>query len=179
MPCANGEGLLDPFPSLVASLHRHAARFVLIGVWGANFHATSADTVFTTQDHDVLLPLDADNLLNAWRACEQEGLALQAGVEPLDVPRDRVLADAILQRRAAVRATDGRGFDVDLTLVMAGFGFEEIWRERRTFVVDDVEIPVARLTHIVRSKAAVGREKDRLFLATHAEALKAMLNGDG
>ena len=43
------------------------------------------------------------------------------------------------------------------------------------FVVDDVEIPVARLLHIVQSKHSVGRDKDRLFLATHREALEELL----
>ena len=52
--------------------------------------------------------------------------------------------------------------------------FLQLVRERM-FVVDGVEIPVARLTHIVESKAAAGREKDRLFLATHAEALRQLL----
>jgi hypothetical protein len=38
-----------------------------------------------------------------------------------------------------------------------------------------VEIPVARLTDIVRSKRTAGRDKDRLFLATHAEAIRDLL----
>jgi hypothetical protein len=59
---------------------------------------------------------------------------------------------------------------------MAGFEFENVWNERGHFVVEGVEIPVARLTHIVESKAAAGREKDRLFLATHAEALGQLLD---
>ena len=55
---------------------------------------------------------------------------------------------------------------------------EVVWERRRTFVVDDVEIPVARLADIVTSKANAGREKDRLFLATHAEALRNLIRGD-
>jgi hypothetical protein len=60
---------------------------------------------------------------------------------------------------------------------MAGFDFDRVWNERREFVVDSVAIPVARLAHIIESKAAAGREKDRLFLATHAEALRQLLDG--
>jgi len=37
------------------------------------------------------------------------------------------------------------------------------------------DVPVARLRHIVESKAAAGRPKDRLFLATHEEALRDLL----
>ena len=41
--------------------------------------------------------------------------------------------------------------------------------------LDGVEVPVARLSHVVRSKAAVGRPKDLLLLATHEEALRDLL----
>ena len=41
-----------------------------------------------------------------------------------------------------------------------------------------IAIPVARLSHIVESKARAGREKDRLFLATHREALDYMVSED-
>jgi hypothetical protein len=38
-----------------------------------------------------------------------------------------------------------------------------------------VEIPVARLADIVASKQRAGRDKDRLFLATHADALRDLM----
>lgn len=62
---------------------------------------------------------------------------------------------------------------------MATFEFEQVWQERRVFKVEGVEVPVARLEHIVRSKAAVGRPKDQLFLATHEDALKQMFPRPG
>jgi hypothetical protein len=61
---------------------------------------------------------------------------------------------------------------------MAGFEFETVWREHRVFTDGGVELPVARLLHIVTSKALAGRPKDRLFLATHAEALRELLPKD-
>jgi hypothetical protein len=163
------------FLDLVRALDEGKVRFVVIGIAGTNYYAQAAQVIFTTQDYDLFLPPDPDSLLSAWSGCEAIGLALWSGSEPLDVPRDRWLAEQIVKRRALVRATDGRGLDVDLTLVMAGFDFESVWRDRRTFVVDGVDIPVARLRHIVESKATAGRDKDRLFLATHAEALRDLL----
>jgi hypothetical protein len=163
------------FFDLIRILRERDGRFVVIGVAGASYYAQTAHVIFTTQDYDLFLPPDADNLLEVWSACEASGLSLWSSSEPLDMPRDRWLAEQVVQRRLVVRATDGRGLDVDLTLVMAGFDFETIWRERRFFVVDDLEIPVARLRHIVESKAAAGRDKDRLFLATHADALRDLL----
>ena len=85
---------------------------------------------------------------------------------------------AVVERRALTRASDGMGTDVDLSLVIERVRFEAIWPARRIFEVEEVAIPVARLSHIVESKATAGREKDRLFLATHREALDHILSDD-
>lgn len=58
---------------------------------------------------------------------------------------------------------------------MAGYDFETVWKERRDFAIEGVIVPVARLLHIVTSKHAAGRDKDRLFLATHRDALEQLL----
>lgn len=146
----------------------------MIGVAGANLYAPDGSAVWVTEDADFFLPPDPDNLVRAWEACEEVGLHLWSRDEPLDSPRDRWLAERVIKRRALTRVT-GTGLKVDLTLVMAGFDFDAVWNERRRFVVDDVEIPVARLLHIVTSKHAAGRDKDRLFLATHRDALEQLL----
>ncbi len=170
---------MDPFLDLARSLGRSRVRFVVIRLSGINLYARSAAEIFATQDRDLFVPLDADNALAAWRVSEKLGLDLQCGSEPLDRPRDRVLAERVIANRALVRATNHGGLDVDLTLVMAGFDFETVWNERRIFRIDGVDIPVARLTHLVESKRRAGRDKDRLFLATHAEAIRDLLgSGD-
>ena len=166
---------MDPFRALLQALAAGGVRFVVIGVWGANYYAHAGAVSFTTEDRDLFLPLDPDNLVRAWRACEAAGLELWSGLELLGLPRDRFLADRVVERRAAVRGSNGQGLDVDLTLVMAGFDFETAWNERRTFKVQGVDVPVARLLHIVTSKHTAGRDKDRLFLATHKQALEDLL----
>jgi hypothetical protein len=166
---------LEPFVRLAAALDAGGVRFVVIGVAGANLWARSGHTLFTTRDYDLLLPLDPDNAQRAWQAAESLGLQLFCGDEPLDFPRDRFLAERIVERRALVRATDGAGFDVDLALVMAGFEFEAVFARRRIFEIEGVPVGVARLGDIVASKAAAGRVKDRLFLAAHAEALRSLI----
>jgi hypothetical protein len=170
---------VEPFARLGAALNEAGVLYVTIGVAGANLWARSGHTIFTTQDYDLFLPADPENTLRAWLAADSVGLALFSGDEPLDRPRDRVLAEKVVQNRALVRATDGAGFDVDFTLAMAGFEFAEVFARRRTFELDGVSIGVALLRDIVASKAAAGREKDRLFLAAHAEALKSLIERSG
>lgn len=161
--------------SLFDGLNRRGVRYVVIGVWAINLYAQRPDQLFATQDCDALLPLDPVNLLTGWEVCEEHGLELFVGAEPLDRPRDRLLADRVVSRRATQRAASGSELQVDFTLEMSGFTFHEVWSERRTFRIEGVDVPVARLSQIVRSKAAAGREKDRLFLATHADALRDLL----
>jgi hypothetical protein len=169
---------MDAFERLAESLTSGGVRFVVIGLSGANYYARSGGELFQTQDRDLFLPLDPENELAAWSVCESVGLDLFCGDEPLDRPRDRFVAERVIANRALVRATNGAGLDVDLTLVMAGFDFATVWRTRRIFRVEDVEIPVARLAHIVESKRRAARDKDRLFLATHAEAIRDLLRAD-
>ena len=107
---------------------------------GANYYATSGSTLFVTADRDLYLPPEPANTLAAWAACESVGLELWSGREPLDQPRDLILAEAIVARQALVRASDGRGHEIDLTLVMAGFEFEQVWSETRVFSAEGVEI---------------------------------------
>lgn len=162
----------EPFVSLAAALYRRRVRFLVIGVWGVNYYG-SGSTHFHTEDRDLFLPLEPANELKAWRVCRGEGFDLWCGDEPLGEPMDRFLAEQIVSRRALVRA-DGHGLLVDLTLVMADFDFDDVWARRRVFKVEGVPFPVASLRDIVASKAAVGRPKDRLFLATHEEALREL-----
>lgn len=152
---------------------RRKVRFVVIGVSGANYYGQSAGLLFTTEDRDLFLPRDPRNLLRAWEVCQDAGLELWCGDEPLDRPRDLPLAQRILERSVLVRA-EAAELLIDLSPVMAGFDFEAVWERRRQFVVHGVAIPVARLSDIVASKAAAGRLKDRLFLAAHEDALRAL-----
>jgi hypothetical protein len=164
-----------PLSPLARELSALGARYVVIGVTGANLYAPAGQAVFTTRDIDLFLPLDADNLRRTWQACEQASLDLWTADEPLDRPRDRWLADQVIQRRALTTAKASDGLLIDLTLVMAGFEFETVWNERREFLFEGIPVPTARLLHIVESKQAAGRPKDQLFLATHKEALEQLL----
>lgn len=167
--------MTHPLAPLGRELARRAVRYVLIGVSGANLYGPAAQAVFVTDDIDLFLPLDADNLVQAWASCEDAGLELWSSGEPLDRPRDRWLAARAIERRALTRATGPDELLIDLTLLMQGFDFETVWNERRTFLIEGVPMSAARLLHIVESKQSTGRDKDKLFLATHRDALEQLL----
>lgn len=168
---------MGSFARLLRALAEGDVRYTVIGVWGANQYAISGATIFSTEDRDLFVPLDPDNLVRCWAACEKVGLELWSQQEPLDKPRDRWLAERVIQQRALTRAST-TDLQLDLTLVMKGYLFEDVWSERRRFRYQGEDVHVARLLHIVSSKHAVGRDKDRLFLATHREALEILLRSD-
>ena len=167
--------MTHPLAPLARALAQRSVRYVLIGVSGANLYGPGGQAIFTTDDLDLFLPTDPANLEQAWAACEDTQLELWLIEEPLGRPRDRWLAERIVERRALTRATGPDDLLVDFTLVMKGFDFETAWAERRTFMIDGVPVPAARLQHIVESKHAAGRPKDQYFLATHKDALEQLL----
>jgi hypothetical protein len=167
--------MTNPLVPLARALAMRSVRYVLIGVSGANLYAPGGQARFLTEDYDLFLPPDAGNLVHAWAACDDARLDLWLENEPLDRPRDLWLAERIVDQRALTKATGDDGAQIDLTLVMKGFDFDTVWNERRAFVVEGVDIQTARLTHIVASKQAAGRQKDQLFLATHQDALEQLL----
>ena len=167
--------MTHPLWPLVERLADNSVRYLLIGVSGANLYGPAGQAVFPTEDFDLFLPSEPDNLVQAWNACENVPLELWLGNEPLDSPRDRWLAQRVIERGALTRATGTNELIVDLTLVMKGFAFETVWEGRREFLIEGVSVPTARLLHIVESKQAAGRPKDLLFLATHKDALEQLL----
>ena len=108
---------MNPLVPLARALGALSVRFLVIGVAGANYYALGGQDAFITRDHDLFLPPDADNLVRCWAGCEAAGLELWSGDDPLDTPRDRWLADRIVERRAlhkeyvevAIRFTDYPG----------------------------------------------------------------------
>ncbi|HEX6812503.1 MAG TPA: hypothetical protein VF384_12835 [Planctomycetota bacterium] len=167
-----------PFVDACRALIRDGVRFVVIGVWGANYYARSAGTTLATLDLDAFLPLDAHNLVLAWKACQSVGCTLWAGDEPLGPPTLE-LAEAVVARRALTTAVDDTGAEIDLTLTMTGFSFAEVDAAKASFLVDGVSVPVARLAHIVRSKMLAGRPKDQLFLTSHRTLLDRLMRREG
>jgi hypothetical protein len=167
---------MEPFLELVDGLNRAGARFVLIGVAGANYYAPSGQMKFATQDRDLFLPADPDNLVLAWTTADSLKFDLTMSREPLDYPRDRWLAEHVVRNRALTRLERRDTPLVDFTLVMAGFEFDDVWSERHTFIDDGVSVPTARLMHIAESKALAGRPKDDYFLKTHEAELRAWMS---
>lgn len=89
----------DDFQPLVRELTARGVRFVLIGVAGANYFAPAAGAVFTTQDRDLFLPLDPENLMRAYRGTASLRRGSAGNCPPVGQP---FTADVELLRSIAV-----------------------------------------------------------------------------
>ncbi len=117
--------MTDPFAQLCHALAARSVRYVLIGVAGANLYAPSAGASFVTKDYDLFLPLDQTTWCAPGQPVKTRGSILWLADDPLDRPRDQWLAWRIIERLALTRVTGPPDLEVDLTLVMQAFDFQE------------------------------------------------------
>jgi hypothetical protein len=152
-----------PEPELVPErilgvLRDHGVRFVLIGGFAAVVHGSP----YVTTDVDVVPERTEENLERLSAALG----ALHARVWTTDAPEGlafghdaRSLGDVSIWNLV----TDhGR---LDLTFVPSGTsGYEDLARDAVGVSILGVEVDVASLADVIRSKEAAGRTKDRLVV---------------
>lgn len=143
---------------ILAVLRDHGVRYVLVGGFAAVIHGSP----YVTTDVDVVPERSGDNLehlsaaldamhARVWTSTEPEGLAFHHDARSLeDVKVWNLVTD------------HGR---LDLTFVPSGTaGYEDLSRDAERLSILGVEVDVASLADVIRSKEAAGREKDRLVL---------------
>jgi predicted nucleotidyltransferase len=139
-------------------LREHGVRFVLVGGFAAVIHGSP----YVTVDLDVVPARDPENLERLSSALRALHARVWTQDEPEGVPFEhdgRSLAGAEVWN---LITDHGR---LDLTFLPAGTrGYEDLIRDAVRLTILGVEVDVASLADVVRSKEAAGREKDRLVL---------------
>ncbi len=143
---------------ICAVLREHDVRFVLVGGFAAVIHGSP----YVTVDLDVVPARDPENLERLSAALRALHARVWSADEPEGVPFDHD-GRSLAQVETWNLVTDhGR---LDLTFLPAGTrGYEDLIREAVRLSILGVEVDVASLADVVRSKEAAGREKDRLVL---------------
>lgn len=144
--------------------------FIIVGMFGINFHARSSAEKYVTEDLDVLLEPSVSTLRRALAALSGAGFEFETGGEPfVDVADEEVLA-AVLRAGATLRASFGGTLVVDLMLSMAGFSHEQVAKDAKRFRALGREIRVGSLEKLLESKRRSGRPKDLKFLEYYEAA---------
>lgn len=142
----------------LAVLREHGVRYVLVGGFAAVIHGspyvtTDLDVVPERSDANLQRLSDALEELHArvWTVGEPEGISFGH-----DAPS--------LERVNVWNLVTDHG-RLDITFEPSGTaGYKDLARDAAHLTILGVEVDVASLADVIRSKEAAGREKDRLVL---------------
>jgi hypothetical protein len=149
-------------------LAEHGVRFVVIGGLAAALHGSSQ----VTFDIDIVPDSDFQNLARLSDALT----ALEARVRASDTPGGLGFQqDAASLSRAEIWNLHTRYGDLDLVMRPAGTaGYKDLDRDAQTIKLGRLQVRIASLADVIRSKEAAGREKDRATLPALRRLLSEM-----
>ncbi len=143
---------------LLGILREHGVRFVLIG----GFAAVVYGSPYLTTDVDVVPEWTKENLERLSEALETMHARVWTPSEPQGVPFGHDAASLGNTNMWNLVTDHGR---LDVTFVPTGTtGYDDLARDARHLVILGVDVDVAALADVIRSKEAAGREKDRVVL---------------
>jgi hypothetical protein len=146
-------------------LDRHGVRYVLVGDLAAVLHGAA----HVTTDVDVV-PEDAQaNLERLSAALRELNARIRTTGEADGIPFDHSAESLTRVRVWNLQTSMG---DLDITFQPSGTrGYDDLRRDVVTMDIRGVEVPVASLADVVRSKEAAGRARDRAVLPALRELL--------
>jgi predicted nucleotidyltransferase len=146
--------------AILAALDRHGVRYVLIGGLAAILHGAP----HVTTDVDIVPEEALQNLERLSTVLRELNARIRVAGEDDGVPFGH---DAeLLQRVRTWNLVTDKG-NLDITFVPSGTrGYEDLRRDVVSMRVRGVDVPVASLADVIRSKEAAGRERDRAVLPT-------------
>jgi predicted nucleotidyltransferase len=145
---------------ILAALDRHGVRYVVIGGLAAILHGAP----HVTTDVDIVPEEALRNLERLSEVLRELSAKIRVAGEEDGVPFSHD-ADSLARVRIWNLVTD-RG-NLDITFQPSGtHGYEDLRRDAVQMTVRGVEVPVASLADVIRSKEAAGRERDRAILPT-------------
>jgi hypothetical protein len=143
---------------MLGVLAEHDVRFVLVGGLAAVIHGSP----YLTTDVDVTPEPSEENLARLSAALDAMHVRVWTEDEPEGVPFSHDAASLAGATVWNLITDHGR---LDVTFVPSGTdGFEDLERDAIHLTILGVEVDVASLADVIRSKEAAGREKDRLVL---------------
>jgi len=150
---------------ILGVLDRYGVRYILIGGLAAVLHGAS----HVTTDVDVVPEEGKENLQRLSAALRELGARIRVAGEPEGVPFDHS-AESLSRVRVWNLRTDLG--DLDITFEPSGTrGFDDLRRDTVTMRISGVDVAVASLADVIRSKEAAGRPRDRVMLPALRELL--------
>lgn len=135
-------------------LERHQVQYVVVGGYAAELHGSTRRTV----DVDVVPDTTHANLTRLADALRELSARVRTDTEPAGLPfHTSAEALAGVQTMNLITAHG----ELDLTFTPSGTaGYPDLQRGAVHFPIGHVQVRVAALADVIRSKAAAGRRKD-------------------
>jgi hypothetical protein len=142
--------------AIVSVLNRHRVDYVVIGAYAAIAQRAPIDA---TRDIDFTPDDSSENLGRLSAGLKELDARIRTGADAGGLPFDH---DAKSLRRADIWNLICRYGEFDICFRPAGFdtGYAELIQRAHRVVVDGVEITIADLDDVIRSKERAGRPKD-------------------
>lgn len=141
---------------IVSVLNRHGVRYVVIGAFAA---IAQQAPIPPTRDIDLTPDTSAENLTRLSKALKELGARIRTDAVPEGLPFDH---DGASLRRGAIWNLLCPLGEFDISFFPSGFdrGYTQLARRAHLVRVAGVEVAVADLADVIRSKEAAGRSKD-------------------
>lgn len=152
---------------MLGILLRHQVEFVVIGGFAAELHDVP---IPPTRDVDITPANDRGNLSRLIAALDELDARLRVpGGPDAGIPLPGGMTPEFLQSMISVALVTAAG-PLDISLLPDGTeGYPDLERGSSKMAFASLEVPVASLEDIIRSKEAAGREKDLLVLSALRE----------
>lgn len=150
-----GESSFSP-AAILAALNRHEVRYVVIGAFAA---IAQRAPIPATRDIDITPDASAKNLARLSRALSDLGARIRTQAEPRGLPFGHDATSLAAAEVWNLICADG---EFDISFHPAGFssGYAQLAPGAHRVRVGDVEVVVADLADVIRSKESAGRPKD-------------------
>jgi hypothetical protein len=142
--------------AIVEVLNRHGVRYVVIGAYAA---IAQQAPIRATRDIDFTPDTSPDNLERLSAALKELGARIRTDAVPEGLPFDHNGRSLGASSVWSLICADG---EFDISFRPSGFaaGYAELESNARRVRVESVEVLVAALKDVIRSKEAAGRPKD-------------------
>ena len=147
---------------IASVLNRHGVRYVVIGAFAAIAQRAPIDP---TRDIDVTPELARENLQRLSAALKELDARIRTDAVEGGLPFDH---DGASLAKAAMWNLVCRLGEFDISFRPAGFedGYQGLAKRAHRMRIEGVEVPIADLEDVIRSKEAAGRPKDLRVLPT-------------
>ena len=155
----------DP-AEMLRVLADHEVRYLVVGGMAAAMHGSP----HVTQDLDITPEMARENLGRLSEALDAMGARIRTDAAPEGLPFSHDAES--LGRLSVLNMTTDHG-DLDLTIMPAGTtGYDDLERDAVSISLLGIDIVVASLADVIRSKEAADRPKDHLTLPTLRQLLE-------